>query len=172
MHVVLQDGKTTYIAELMKNEGRVDAWDIHEHRVKLVEEAASKLGINIIKACKRDASEYLSEYSGRYDKILLDVPCSGIGVIRKKPDIKWTRNIEDIDEMCEIQAKILDTCSEYLRPGGKLVYSTCTVFKRENDDQIKKFLQKHIEYELEEEIHLYPHINETDGFFIAVLKKL
>lgn len=165
-------GKTTYIAELMENKGRVDAWDIHPHRVKLVEEAAQNLGIEIIKASVKDASEYTTQFNGHYDKILLDVPCTGIGVIRKKPDIKWTRKKEDIEEMINMQEKILNTCSEYLRTGGKLVYSTCTIFKQENEEQIKKFLMKHTEYRLIEKINLYPHVNETDGFFIAVLERL
>lgn len=165
-------GKTTYIAQLMENKGRVDAWDIHPHRVRLVEEAAKTLGIDIIKANVKNATEYTTAFNGHYDRILLDVPCTGIGVIRKKPDIKWTRKVEDIDEMAEIQAQILDTCSEYLRTGGRLVYSTCTVFKRENEEQIERFLMKHTEYKLLEKINLYPHINDTDGFFIAVLQRL
>lgn len=165
-------GKTTYIAQLMENKGRVDAWDIHPHRVRLVEEAAKTLGIDIIKANVKNATEYTTAFNGHYDRILLDVPCTGIGVIRKKPDIKWTRKVEDIDEMVEIQLQILDTCSEYLRTGGRLVYSTCTVFKRENEEQIERFLMKHTEYKLLEKINLYPHINDTDGFFIAVLQRL
>ena len=164
-------GKTTYIAELMENKGRVDAWDIHPHRVRLVEEAAKSSGISIIKANVKNAAEYTTQFNGHYDKILLDVPCTGIGVIRKKPDIKWTRKPEDIEEMCNIQAEILDTCSEYLRTGGRLVYSTCTVFEQENDEQIEKFLMKHSEFKLIEKINLFPHVNETDGFFIAVLQR-
>lgn len=164
-------GKTTYLAELMKNTGRVDAWDIHPHRVRLVEESAKRLGIDIIRATVKDASEYSTSYNGKYDKILLDVPCSGLGVIRKKPDIKWTRTLEDITELMKVQTQILDTCSEYLRTGGRLVYSTCTVLKEENEEQIEKFLMRHSEYELEEKINLYPHIDDTDGFFIAVLNR-
>lgn len=165
-------GKTTYIAELMNNTGRVDAWDIHPHRVRLVEEAAKALGITTIKANVKNATEYTTQFNGHYDKILLDVPCTGIGVIRKKPDIKWTRKPEDIEEMVNIQAEILDTCCEYLRTGGRLVYSTCTVFKQENEEQIQKFLMKHTEFKLIEQVNLFPHINETDGFFIAVLQRM
>lgn len=165
-------GKTTYIAGLMGNKGRIDAWDIHPHRVRLVEEAAKLQGIDIIKANVKNASEYTTAFNGHYDRILLDVPCTGIGVIRKKPDIKWTRKPEDIEEMANIQADILDTCAEYLRTGGRLVYSTCTVFKKENDEQIERFLMKHREFKLLEKIHLYPHVNDTDGFFIASLQRL
>lgn len=164
-------GKTTYLAQLMNNKGKIDAWDIHEHRVKLIDEAASKLGINIINARQRDASLYYTELFQRYDKILLDVPCTGIGVIRKKPEIKWTRKPEDTEELVKVQEQILDHCSRYLKDGGTLVYSTCTVFKKENREQIDKFLDRHKEYKLEEELSLYPHKHGTDGFYIAVLKK-
>ena len=164
-------GKTTYIAEIMKNKGKIDAWDIHDHRVKLIEEAANKLDINIINAMQKDATEYTPGFEKYYDKILLDVPCTGIGVIRKKPDIKWTRKPEDIDELIIAQEKILDSCSNYLRNGGRLVYSTCTIFEKENRLQVEKFLQKHTDFSLIEEIKLYPHIDNTDGFYIAVLER-
>ena len=155
----------------MNNTGRVDAWDIHPHRVRLVEEAAKALGITTIKANVKNATEYTTQFNGHYDKILLDVPCTGIGVIRKKPDIKWTRKPEDIEEMVNIQAEILDTCCEYLRTGGRLVYSTCTILKQENEEQVEKFLKKHTEFNLVEKINLYPNVDETDGFFIAVFDR-
>ena len=164
-------GKTTYLAELMQNKGKIDAWDLHPHRVRLVEEAAQKLGITIIKTAVKDASFYTTECNGKFDKILLDVPCSGLGVIRKKPDIKWTRQKEDLVELTEVQAKILDTCAEYLRTGGRMVYSTCTVLKQENEEQIEKFLMRHNEFTLTEKINLFPNVDETDGFFIAVLDR-
>ena len=164
-------GKTTYLAELMKNIGKIDAWDIHEHRVKLVKDLANKLDISIINATQKDASEYSPAFEKYYDKILLDVPCTGIGVIRKKPDIKWTRNPEDILTLVEVQEKILETCSKYLRNGGQMVYSTCTVFEEENHLQIEKFLSKHEDFKLIEEVKLYPHIDNTDGFYIALLER-
>jgi 16S rRNA (cytosine967-C5)-methyltransferase len=164
-------GKTTYLAELMNNQGKVDAWDIHEHRVKLVQEAAKKLGISIISASVKDAMDYSTGLNGKYDKVLLDVPCSGLGVIRKKPDIKWTRMQEDLESLVEVQTKILDTCSEYVRTGGRLVYSTCTILKQENEEQVEKFLKKHTEFNLVEKINLYPNVDETDGFFIAVFDR-
>ena len=164
-------GKTTYLAALMNNKGEIDAWDIHEHRVKLVENVAEKLGINVIRAKCNDATLYNSELDNQYDKILLDVPCTGIGVIRKKPDIKWTRKPEDIDELSTIQSNILNTCCQYLKKGGKLVYSTCTIFQRENHIQIENFLKCHSDFKLIEEIKLFPNVNNTDGFYIAVLER-
>ena len=165
-------GKTTYLAQLMNNKGDIDAWDIHEHRVKLVKDTAKKLGINIIFAKIHDATLYDTFCFDKYDKILLDVPCSGLGVIRKKPEIKWTRTEENIEELVKVQAQILDNCSRYLKSGGTLVYSTCTILKRENEEQIEKFLQNNKRFELVEEKKLYPHIGGTDGFYIAKLRKL
>lgn len=165
-------GKTTYLAALMNNKGEIDAWDIHEHRVKLVKDIAKKLGIKTINAIMRDATIYNSVFKKRYDKILLDVPCTGIGVIRKKPDIKWSRIPEDIEELSTIQQNILNTCSEYLKNGGKLVYSTCTIFNRENHMQIETFLKSHSDFRLIEEIKLYPNVDDTDGFYIAVLERM
>lgn len=164
-------GKTTYLAELMNNQGKVDAWDIHEHRVNLVKEAAKNQGVTIISASVKDATDYSTGLNGKYDKVLLDVPCSGLGVIRKKPDIKWTRSFEDLESLVLIQSKILDTCSEYVRPSGRLVYSTCTILKQENEEQVEKFLNKHHEFQLMEKINLFPNINDTDGFFIAVFER-
>lgn len=164
-------GKTTYLAQLMKNKGEIDAWDIHEHRVKLIEGLAKKLDINIIHATTKDASEYTPSFDKYYDKILLDVPCTGLGVIRKKPDIKWSRQPEDIEELIVIQEKILSTCANYLKDGGKMVYSTCTILAKENHMQIERFLEKHTDFKLIEELNLYPHVNNTDGFYIAVLER-
>ncbi|MBO5142356.1 MAG: 16S rRNA (cytosine(967)-C(5))-methyltransferase RsmB [Clostridia bacterium] len=165
-------GKTTYIAQLMSNTGRVDAWDIHEHRAKLVKETANKLGITNITTRVADASEYHTQLYEKYDRVLLDVPCSGLGVIRKKPDIKWTRKPEDIDSLLNTQKLILECCSAYVKTGGILVYSTCTVFKDENEKQIQRFLEKHKEFKLLEEIKLFPNVDGTDGFYIAKLEKI
>lgn len=164
-------GKTTYLAEIMENKGKIEAWDIHPHRVRLVEEAAKKLDIDIIHATVHDATIVMPNYKEKFDKILLDVPCSGLGVIRKKPDIKWTRQPEDFEELMSVQEKILDTCSEYLKSGGRMVYSTCTVLKRENEEQIERFLLTHSDFMLVEQTKSFPNVNETDGFYIAVLEK-
>jgi hypothetical protein len=158
-------------SELMNNKGEIDAWDIHEHRVKLVKDTAKKLGLGIINATVRDATRPSPVLIKKYDKILLDVPCTGIGVIRKKPDIKWTRSSEDIEMLSTIQAEILNNCSQFLKDGGRLVYSTCTIFKRENNLQIEKFLKDHDDFKLVEEINLYPNVDDTDGFYIAVLER-
>ena len=111
-------GKTTYIAQLVENEGQIIAFDIHEHRTRLVEQNAKRLGVNIIETKVQDASKFEEKYVNKFDKILLDVPCLGIGVLKRKPDIKWQKKKEDVKEISEIQYKILENCTKYLKPKG------------------------------------------------------
>ena len=165
-------GKTTYIAELMKNEGYIEAWDIHEHRTKLVEKNAKRLGIDIITTQVKDASIYDEKLNEKFDKIILDVPCLGIGVIKRKPDIKWQRKVEDVEEITKIQKKILDNCSKYLKKGGNLVYSTCSILKEENENIIFEFLNENKNFSITRNgiININPD-EEKDGFFICKLQK-
>lgn len=164
-------GKTTYMAEMMQNQGEIVAWDLHEHRIKLVEQTAKRLGISIIQTEVKDATKYQEVYQEKFDKILLDVPCLGLGVIKRKPDIKWKRKKEEIEEISKIQKEILQTCSGYLKVGGELVYSTCSILKEENEMVIEQFLKAHKNFKLEKNRQIYPNEN-TDGFFISKLKKL
>ncbi len=165
-------GKTTYMAELMKNKGKIEAWDIHEHRTKLVEQNAQRLGINIIETKVKDASLYDESLKEKFDKILLDVPCLGIGVIKRKPDIKWQRKPEDIEKITEIQKKILNNCSKYLKNNGTIVYSTCSILKDENEEVVNEFLKENSEYYIkpEETRNILPN-QEEDGFFICKIYK-
>ena len=169
-------GKTTYMAEMMNNRGEIVAWDIHEHRVNLVEKNAKRLDINIINTECKDATKYEEKYKEIFDKILLDVPCLGLGVLKRKPDIKWQRKEEDINEITKIQKEILNSCSKYLKENGELVYSTCSILKDENEEIIKEFLEKNKNFEAieisgkQQYIQLYQD-KENDGFFICKLKK-
>lgn len=184
-------GKTTYMAEIMQNSGKIEAWDIHEHRTKLVKNAANRLKINIIETKVNNASKENNQYLEKFDKILLDVPCLGIGVLKRKPDIKWQKKVEDIKEISKVQSQILETCSKYLKPGGTLVYSTCSILKEENDKVIEKFLKNNSNFEvkkieldekngenyfekyLKNKEYLQVYQNEkTDGFFICKLAKI
>ena len=179
-------GKTTYLAELMHNKGKIVAWDIYEERLKQVEQNAKRLGIDIIQTEVHDATKLKEEYVEKFDKILLDVPCLGLGVIRRKPDIKWNRQEEDIKEFSDIQFNILKTCSKYLKRNGTLVYSTCSMLKEENDAIIEKFIKEenfetvNIEEQIPNEfskittnnmVQFLPSQNH-DGFFITMLKKI
>ena len=165
-------GKTTYIAELMHNKGKIEAWDIHEHRTKLVEKNAERLGIKIINTDVKNSAEYEEKYKEKFDRILLDVPCMGIGVIKRKPDIKWQRKKEDIEEISQLQSKILETCSKYLKRGGYLVYSTCSILKGENEDIVNDFIKNNSDFEIVKSglFNIKPD-KEKDGFFICKLHK-
>ena len=179
-------GKTTYIAELMNNNGNIKAWDLYKHRLDKVQENSKRLGIDIIKTEENDATVLKEEYIEKFDKILIDAPCLGLGVIKRKPDIKWQRKFEDVEEISKIQEKILNTCSKYLKKGGILVYSTCSIIQSENEKIVENFLKSE-SFELEEInnvnienlknkitkkgiIKLYPSEN-MDGFFISKLIK-
>ena len=186
-------GKTTYLAEMMENQGIIEAWDIHEHRTKLVENTAKRLGITNIETKVNDATIYNEKYKEKFDKILLDVPCLGLGVLKRKPDIKWQKSKEDVEEITKTQKQILENCSHYLKKGGELVYSTCSILKEENENIINEFLNKHKEFQIEKiaikenkkiqnkeffkkyiknENYFQVYQNdETDGFFICKLKK-
>lgn len=181
-------GKTTFMAEMMKNQGKIIAWDLHEHRVNLVKQVANRLGIDIIQTEVKDASQYEKKYDQYFDKILLDVPCLGIGVLKRKPDIKWKRKKEDVQDIATIQEQILKNCANYLKKGGEIVYSTCSILKKENEDIIQKFLEDNKDFRIEkislekeeffrqfiqEEGFVQVYQNEkTDGFFMCKLRKI
>ena len=177
----------------MDNNAEIEAWDLHESRIKLVEKNANRLGIDIIKTKVNDATKYNEEYFEKFDKILLDVPCLGLGVLKRKPDIKWQRKKEDIETISKIQYEILSTCSKYLKLGGELLYSTCSILDSENKEIIFKFLDENSNFEIKK-MQIYQDRNKinhffekyivdnkfiqvyqnekTDGFFICKLKKM
>ena len=162
-------GKTTYIAELMNNKGKILAWDLYEARTNLIKENTQRLGINIINTETNDATKYKAEYNEKFDKILLDVPCMGIGVIKRKPDIKWHRKPEDLKVISKVQYEILENCSKYVKKGGTIIYSTCSILEKENHGIIQKFLEKNPIYTTTE-IKIEP-TEKQDGFYIAKLIK-
>ncbi len=174
-------GKTLTIAQLMNNKGRIIAADLHDKRVKLIEKAAERMGITIIETMQNDAKKFNSQIQ-LADKILCDVPCSGFGVIRSKPELKYTE-LESIKKLPEIQYEILSTASKYLKKGGELVYSTCTINKEENDFVIDRFLKKNKNFEPVEIMQEYEGFNgykatifpehfDCEGFFISKIRKV
>ena len=140
-------GKTCYLAEMMNGTGRIQAWDIHDHRVSLIEAQARRLGLENIRPMVRDAAKRREDLARTMDAVLLDAPCSGLGFMAQKPDIKLRATEESVRELTELQARLLDTVCEYVKPGGTLVYSTCSVLKDENERQAESFLQRHPEFE-------------------------
>jgi 16S rRNA (cytosine967-C5)-methyltransferase len=189
-------GKTTHMAQRMENRGEIDALDVSKGKLDLVEESCQRLGIRIVKTFKGNAAEPLPIPQGlKYDRILADVPCSGFGTLRRNPDLKWRRGEEDIERLRELQFSILSNVSVYLKEGGILVYSTCTVFHEENEAVVEKFLEGHPEFQLDridkvasafiaddksQKFHpffqngyfkTFPPRDEMDGFFVARLIK-
>lgn len=150
--------------------GKVIALELYEHRAALIEATARRLGLENIEVRCQDAVEQIDELVGKADLVLADVPCSGLGVIRRKPEMKY-RDEFDFDELVEIQKSILETGSSYLKPGGRLIYSTCTINPRENELMVKDFLERHEEFISEKEVKLSPFDNGYDGFYMNKLKK-
>ena len=140
-------GKTAVLAEEMKNKGEIIAIDIHQHKKKLIEENMKKLGIDIVKATVLDARN-VNKQGRKFDKILVDVPCSGYGVIRKKPEILYTKNRENIEELASLQLEILNSAADILKDGGELIYSTCTIIFQENTENVEKFLNERKEFKV------------------------
>ena len=140
-------GKTAVLAEEMKNKGEIIAIDIHQHKKKLIEENMKKLGINIVKATVLDARN-VNKQGRKFDKILVDVPCSGYGVIRKKPEILYTKNRENIEELASLQLEILNSAADILKDGGELIYSTCTIISQENTENVEKFFNERKEFKV------------------------
>ena len=141
-------GKTAVLAEEMKNSGEVIAIDIHQHKIKLIDTNMKKLEINIVKAIVMDARN-VNKQGRKFDKILVDVPCSGYGVIRKKPEILYSKNRENIEELAKLQLEILNSAADILKDGGELIYSTCTITDEENTNNIEKFLEERKEFKVE-----------------------
>ncbi|MEK4030245.1 MULTISPECIES: 16S rRNA (cytosine(967)-C(5))-methyltransferase RsmB [Bacillaceae] len=180
-------GKTTHIAEKLNNSGSVVALDLHEHKIKLIKQNAARLGLINIEAKawdSRKAGEIFEEES--FDRILVDAPCSGLGVLRRKPDIKYTKEEKDLSVLQNIQLDILDAVAPLLKKGGVLVYSTCTADKEENEGTVKKFIETHTDFEPTALTDLPPVVQALtddyllqvlpqdfggDGFFISKLRK-
>ncbi len=162
-------GKSFTAAEIMKNKGEVFSFDLYESRVELIKKGVLRLGLSSITADTFDATVKKIDI-GLFDAVICDVPCSGLGVLRRKPDIKY-KDISDLPSIEDIQDKMLANAASYVKTGGRLLYSTCTLRKAENEERIKAFLDKTADYELQYQHSYMPHIDKTDGFFCALLVK-
>ncbi|MEW8972767.1 MAG: 16S rRNA (cytosine(967)-C(5))-methyltransferase RsmB [Tissierellaceae bacterium] len=181
-------GKSTHMGQIMENKGMIISRDIFQHKIQLIEDNARRLGVDIIKAEIFDALNRDIDLIDKLDYCLLDAPCSGLGLIRRKPEIKWNRVEEDIKSLSDLQYRIIDNIKDYVKIGGILVYSTCTVEKEENILLIDRFIEENPGFKLigiEDRfqnrdgldtlehgyIQLFPNIHDTDGFFIAKMRK-
>ncbi len=181
-------GKTTHTSQKMENQGEIYALDVSKGKLDLIEEMCQRLGIKMVKTTKADAAQSLPIPQGlKFDRILADVPCSGFGTLRRNPDLKWRRGEEDIKRLSKLQLSILKNLAVYVKEGGVLIYSTCTVFHEENEDVVERFLGGNPEFQLDrmdkvlpEKFHsfiqnryfkTFPPRDEMDGFFVARLIK-
>lgn len=162
--------KTQLISSLMHNTGEVVACDLYEHRLQLINQLMDRCGNTNVQTKVNDAT-IVSFEEETFDRVLCDVPCSGLGDLSHKPEIKWHLKPENIDEIIQTQAKILEVSSQYLKKGGYLVYSTCTLNKKENTSQIQNFLKTHDNYELVHEKTIFSYEKYHDGFYVALLRK-
>ncbi len=176
-------GKSVHLAEKMKNSGHIIANDIHEHKRQLVDDQAERLQLSIIETTVGDALTLAERYpAGSFDRILLDAPCSGLGVIRRKPDLKWNKSMADIKEIVQLQQQLLQNMSTLLKPDGILVYSTCTIERSENEAIVESFLYENKQFEVvpfapsttnhaKIGVQILPQDFHSDGFYIAALRK-
>lgn len=179
-------GKTTHIAEMMNDKVSIKAFDIHNHKLKLIKDNAKRLGINNVSYFEFDATEFNEELKNSAEAVMIDVPCSGLGIIRKKPEIKYTKQKSDFKDIIEIQRKIMTNAASYVKVGGNLIYSTCTINKKENEENIQWFIKEFPQYSIETlfwgnsdnflynddgSVTILPN-KYMDGFFITKLKKL
>ena len=177
-------GKTTHIAQRMENRGRILAFDIYEEKIRRIERNAQRLGISIMEAQMCDARAIGAAYAGQADRVLVDAPCSGLGVLRRKPDARWKKSPEDVKTLPPLQRAILASAAEAVKKGGILVYSTCTMEECENAAIVANFLRTHTDFVLEETggflpvqkttehmVQIMPETDGPDGFFIARMRR-
>lgn len=163
-------GKSLHIAALMRNKGRLLALDVHAWKLAELRKRASRAGVDIIEAREIEGSKTVKRLVKSADRVLLDVPCSGLGVLRRNPDAKWKLSETEIERLTALQAEILESYSRMVAPGGKLVYATCSILPSENEKQVQAFLAKHsAEWTLEEELRKTPQQGAWDGFYAARL---
>lgn len=172
-------GKACHMAEILSPEGQIDATDIHSHKIDLIKHNIKKLKLDNIHAFQHDATE---PYDGLYDKILVDAPCSGLGVLRHKPEIKYTQSQDSIQSLVDLQLQILENIKHNIKPGGTITYSTCTIEQMENENVIYTFLKQNEEFEFEpfqhpvtgkqvKTLQILPQDFDSDGFFITQIKR-
>lgn len=176
-------GKSFFAAERMQQTGKIISCDVYEHKLHKIAEGAQRLGLTNIETQLQDASQFRPEWEGKMDAVLCDAPCSGMGIIRKKPEIRY-KSEQELADLPDIQKAILNNVCKYVRDGGTLVYSTCTLLRQENEELVAWFLQTHPEFRAQPltlpvceqsaqgYITLLPHIHETDGFFVAKFSKI
>lgn len=175
-------GKATHMAQLMKDDGVICACDIHQHRLDLIRENCKRLGMESVACYLQDGTQLTKRWKTPFDVVLCDVPCSGLGVLGRRPDARWSKDAADIETLCRVQKQILEQAAQLVTPGGTLIYSTCTITPEENQQMVQQFLAQHPEFYLDETlpdcwlhvekgqegyVQFLPFADQMDGFFIA-----
>jgi ftsJ-like methyltransferase len=160
-------GKSIFMSQIMKNKGSILSMDISENKLKLLNEQCKRLGIDIITTKANDATIYDESYKEKFDVVLADVPCSGIGILRRKPEIRY-KKADEIQSLPEIQKIILENSSKYVKKTGRLIYSTCTLGKEENQNIIEEFIKNNPDFKISYQKEYYPNIDNTDGFYVCI----
>jgi tRNA and rRNA cytosine-C5-methylases len=166
-------GKSLHLAALMENKGQIIATDIFAGKLKELKRRGRRAGAHNIETRHIDSTKVVKKLHGKMDRVLIDAPCSGLGVLRRNPDAKWKLTPEFIEEITQKQQEILRMHSKTVKEGGKLVYATCSILPQENEKQVQSFLASEDgqDFVLEEEQHLYAHIDGSDGFYMARMAK-
>ena len=165
-------GKTLHLAALMENKGQIIATDIYESKLKKLKVRTRRAGVHNVTTKVIDSSKVIKKMKNSADRVLIDAPCSGIGVLRRNPDSKWKLQPEFVENIIKTQAEILENYSKFVKKDGKLVYATCSILPSENEEQVQNFLQKNSEFEFEKENKISAHKSGFDGFYMALLKKV
>ena len=163
-------GKTAYLASLCENDVQLVAWELHPHRKALLDATLARLHVIAETDC-RDASILYPDAVDAFDAVLLDVPCTGLGLLGDKPDVRFAKSEADRDAIAATQRALLETCSRYVRPGGTLVYGTCTISRQENEAQVESFLQAHPTFSKVGERQYLPDSDGIDGFYHATMRR-
>ena len=164
-------GKTLHLASLMENKGQIIAMDIHAHKLAELKKRAKRGGAHNIENRPIQGSKSIKKYKGKADRVLIDAPCSGIGVLKRNPDSKWKLNADFLDRIKQTQAEILDQYATMVKVGGKMVYATCSILPSENEKQVELFLANHQEFELVKEKKVSPAASGFDGFYMALIER-
>lgn len=164
-------GKSIFMAQLMRNKGSILSMDISQNKLNLLDEQCKRLGIDIINIKTNDATIYNESYKEKFDVVLADVPCSGLGILRRKPEIRYKKE-DEITTLFDIQKTILQNSSKYVKKSGRLVYSTCTLGKEENSNIIEGFIKNNTNFRISYQKEYYPNVDNTDGFYVCVMDKI
>jgi 16S rRNA (cytosine967-C5)-methyltransferase len=166
-----EGSKTLHLAALMRNKGKIIALDTQEWRLRQLRKRAAKAGVDIIETRMITSSKVIKRMNGTADRLLLDVPCSGLGTLQRNPDIKWKLSSEDLKRLTRLQQELLEKYCIIIKPNGRIVYSICSILPSEGEEQVELFLKNHTDFRLLNEKRYWPDIDDTDGFYMALIER-